>query len=157
MNHFLAFKAYNFFNMPHLSVSPSSIDTAIEKVGWIHNNLSFTYPFCCESGSPKWQGFGYDLQLEWFSIRHECHPQIRQWMKSSGTFSPPRVLCLFNLPHSFPQEISLILPFCPPFSFGFPPYTALGLSLFGVYFLYAFLYNTFFLSHCFLSACILGR
>lgn len=54
-----------------------------------HTNLGFIYPFPCDSGRLKWQGFGYDLQLKWFSISHHCHPQIRQWMRSSGTLHPP--------------------------------------------------------------------
>lgn len=63
----------------HLSVSPSSIDR--ESRPNKHDNLSFIYPFPCDSGSLKWQGFGYDLHLEWLSISHRCHPQIRQWLE----------------------------------------------------------------------------
>ena len=154
LNHLLTFLSSIFLLMPHLSVSPSSIDKATEKVGWINTTIWALFILSpCDSGSLKWQGFGYDLQFEWFSISHHCHPQIRQWMRSSGTLCPPpHLLSLFNLPHSCPPEISLL--FC---NFSVPHFYSLSLLILPLTYLYLgpFLDAS---SHCFLCMrYILGR
>jgi len=100
-----------FFILPHLSLSLPSTSKPQRKRVNKHDNLSFIYPFLCDSSSLKWQSFGYDLHLEWFSISHHCHPPDQTVPESSGTFSPPHVLSLFNLLLRGPQEISLILTF----------------------------------------------